>query len=69
MSKQGGGCGSCLAGIEDLLIEVQQERVALSQRVTAEVAATPLSPIQKINLIQQVLTEEVSAPFLLARRR
>ncbi|KPQ34318.1 MAG: Fe-S cluster assembly protein NifU [Phormidesmis priestleyi Ana] len=63
--KAGGGCGSCLAGIEDLLIEVQQERVALSQRVTAEVAATPLSPIQKINLIQQVLTEEVR-PILLA---
>lgn len=66
--KAGGGCGSCLAGIEDLMIEVQQERATVSARVAAEVAevaATPLTPIQKINLIQQVLTEEVR-PLLIA---
>jgi NifU-like protein len=66
--KAGGGCGSCLAGIEDLLIEVQQEKAALTQRVTAEVASTPLTsltPMQKINLIQQVLAEDVR-PILLA---
>ncbi|MEM1240231.1 MAG: Fe-S cluster assembly protein NifU [Cyanobacteria bacterium P01_H01_bin.26] len=63
--KAGGGCGSCLAGIEDILLEVQQERTSLSARVEAEVSATPLTPIQKINLIQQVLTEEVR-PMLIA---
>ncbi|MDY6937785.1 MAG: Fe-S cluster assembly protein NifU [Cyanobacteriota bacterium] len=63
--KAGGSCGSCLANIEDILIEVRQERVTLSARVEAEVAAAPLSPIQKINRIQEVLAEEVR-PALLA---
>ncbi len=79
--KAGGGCGSCLAGIEDILIEVQQEREAVPVRVTAELApmkergsretggrhylATPISPIQKIMLIQQVLDQEIR-PTLMA---
>jgi NifU-like protein len=63
--KAGGGCGSCLANIEDLLLEVQQERTAVSARMEAEVATTPLSPIQKINLIQQILEAEVR-PILIA---
>ncbi|MEO1207918.1 MAG: Fe-S cluster assembly protein NifU [Cyanobacteria bacterium J06638_20] len=36
--KAGGGCGSCLAGIEDILIEVQQEKATVSGRVAAEIA-------------------------------
>ncbi|NJM97257.1 MAG: Fe-S cluster assembly protein NifU [Phormidesmis sp. RL_2_1] len=63
--KAGGGCGSCQAGIEDLLIEVQQERAALSVRVASEVANKPLTPMQKINLIQQVIAEDVR-PILVA---
>ncbi|MEM1367693.1 MAG: Fe-S cluster assembly protein NifU [Cyanobacteria bacterium P01_H01_bin.15] len=63
--KAGGGCGSCLANIEDILIEVEQEKTALSARVEAEVAAAPLTPIQKINRIQQVIAEDVR-PILLA---
>ncbi|MEO1390871.1 MAG: Fe-S cluster assembly protein NifU [Cyanobacteria bacterium J06634_6] len=63
--KAGGGCGSCLAGIEDILIEVQEERAAVSARVAAEVSSAPLTPMQKINLIQQVLAEEIR-PILLA---
>ncbi|EDX83719.1 Fe-S cluster assembly protein NifU [Synechococcus sp. PCC 7335] len=67
--KAGGGCGTCQAGIEDLLIEVQQERTALSARVASEVASQatnkPLTPMQKINLIQQVIAEDVR-PILLA---
>ena len=63
--KAGGGCGSCLAGIEDILIEVQRDRTAVAARVEAEVSAVPLTPIQKINLIQKVLTEEVR-PMLMA---
>ncbi|MEM8809594.1 MAG: Fe-S cluster assembly protein NifU [Cyanobacteria bacterium P01_G01_bin.38] len=63
--KAGGGCGSCLAGIEDILIEVERDKTSVSERVAAEVSAAALSPIQKINLIQQVLTEEVR-PMLMA---
>ncbi|MEO1396886.1 MAG: Fe-S cluster assembly protein NifU [Cyanobacteria bacterium J06634_5] len=70
--KAGGGCGSCQAGIEDLLIEVQQEKTAVAAQVS-DVIATPRwqspsegrTPIQTINLIQQVLTEDIR-PILLA---
>ncbi len=73
--KAGGGCGSCLADIEDILIEVQAEKAALTNRVTTQVessqienVATPiptLTPIQKITLIQSVIHEEVR-PILIA---
>ncbi|WP_299485620.1 Fe-S cluster assembly protein NifU [Acaryochloris sp. IP29b_bin.137] len=64
--KAGGGCGSCLASIEDTLLEVQRERAAVPERVAAEMAnAAPLTPIQKINRIQQVLDEEIR-PILVA---
>ncbi|MGF1458108.1 MAG: Fe-S cluster assembly protein NifU [Leptolyngbyaceae cyanobacterium] len=71
--KAGGGCGSCLAGIEDILIEVQQERDAVPGRVAAEIAiaqaeeAAPpkLTTIQKITLIQRVLDTEIR-PVLMA---
>ncbi|MEO0853718.1 MAG: NifU family protein, partial [Cyanobacteria bacterium J06648_11] len=49
---------------EDILLDVQQEKAAVSARV-AEVAAAPLSPMQKINRIQQVLADDVR-PMLLA---
>ncbi|MGI0485133.1 Fe-S cluster assembly protein NifU [Pantanalinema rosaneae CENA516] len=65
--KAGGGCGSCLANIEDLIIAVQAETATTSARVAAELERVnqPLTTIQKINLIQQVLTEEVR-PVLMA---
>jgi NifU-like protein len=71
--KAGGGCGSCLADIEDILIEVQAEKAALTNRVNtqienAQTTATPaptLTPIQKIALIQSVIDEEVR-PILIA---
>lgn len=71
--KAGGGCGSCLAGIEDILLEVQQERDAVPSRVAAEIAisqtedAAPpkLTTLQKITLIQRVLDTEIR-PILMA---
>lgn len=74
--KAGGGCGSCLAGIEDLIAEVQSPAVAVAapgpsvRMPVAAAAATqiptaPLTNIQKIMLIQQVLDEEIR-PVLIA---
>jgi NifU-like protein len=77
--KAVGGCGSCLAGIEDVLLEVQRHpaatrvatAVALQERpLDSELTAPrPLSPslttLQKITLIQQVINEEIR-PVLLA---
>ena len=79
--KAGGGCGSCLANIEDILIEVQQEREAVPGRVAAEIAiaeeqkvqvigeedlpAPSMTTVQKIRLIQHVLDKEIR-PILIA---
>ncbi len=64
--KAGGGCGSCLADIEDLITAVRQETAATTARVTAELSAAqaPLTLVQKITLIQQVLQDV--RPILLA---
>jgi NifU-like protein len=72
--KAGGGCGSCLANIDDIIKEVQQE-VATSNRNKNGVKATtdistsgqpkPLTNVQRIALIQKVLDEEVR-PVLIA---
>lgn len=72
--KAGGGCTSCLVNIDELIATVQQETANTSNRVAAELAsvaektATPSKPltlVQKIALIQQVLAEEVR-PVLMA---
>jgi NifU-like protein len=63
--KAGGGCGSCLVDIEDLIAAVQAEQAAMPAKLAAELAIAqekatrPLTTVQKIALIQQVLTEEV----------
>ncbi len=66
--KAGGGCGSCLADIDDLLADIEQEQ-ATAVEVAKQVASAPqpvshqppatLTNLQKIMLIQQVLEEEV----------
>jgi len=61
--KAGGGCGSCLADIDDLLASAQRDAQELGLKVATEIATTksssPLTTVQKISLIQQVLNEEV----------
>lgn len=67
--KAGGGCGSCLLDIEDLILAVQADKAATEARVAAEIAEVqsrgPLTTVQKIALIQKVLDEEVR-PVLIA---
>jgi NifU-like protein len=61
--KAGGGCGSCLADIDDLIADIVQEKATAvavaTQVVTAKSQGKPLTNIQKITLIQQVLEEEI----------
>jgi NifU-like protein len=66
--KAGGGCGSCLVDIEDIIAAVEEEKAAMPSKLEAQIEsdrARPLTTVQKINLIQQVLTEEVR-PVLIA---
>lgn len=60
--KAGGGCGTCLTGIEDIIAAVEQEREATTARVEAELSRIQasdrkLTTVQKVNLIQQTLDE------------
>lgn len=77
-SKAGGGCGSCLAQIEDLIAAVLAETDATpsedsrnskgnsqNQTEPSPAAPSPLTTLQKIARIQAVLDEEVR-PLLLA---
>lgn len=67
--KAGGGCSSCLVDIEDLIFEVTQE--VKREKETSVAVATqlaegkPLTNLQKITLIQQVLESEIK-PVLAA---
>jgi NifU-like protein len=77
--KAGGGCGSCLADIDDLILTVVTESAIpvstslkqLSVKNTTDIpsvkeqAQRPLTNVQKIALIQKVLDEEVR-PLLIA---
>ncbi len=67
--KAGGGCGSCLVNIDDILASVLTEKEKNIEVVT-EIAhqkdtTKPLTNLQKITLIQQVLEQEIR-PFLMA---
>jgi len=72
--KAGGGCGSCLAKIDDIINEVKQENakttlhsnsVPNTQKSLNLGQKKPLTNVQKIALIQKVLDEEVR-PVLIA---
>lgn len=71
--KAGGGCGSCLADIDDLIASVKAEatkpaasilrewgvKVATEIATAKEQSTRTLTTVQKIALIQQVINEEV----------
>ncbi|MGK7945046.1 MAG: Fe-S cluster assembly protein NifU [Microcystaceae cyanobacterium] len=63
--KAGGGCTSCLVDIDDILYEVQQQKANAVETATkvveekAQQEVLPLTNLQKIRLIEQVLEEEV----------
>jgi NifU-like protein len=74
--KAGGGCGSCLANIDDIIRSVQQEsavpalnnyalKVATDIATSKQQSQLSLTNVQKIALIQKVLDEEVR-PVLIA---
>jgi NifU-like protein len=73
--KAGGGCSSCLAAIEDLITDLQQDKAAISAATNIAIQnSSPdevpdslpvLTNLQKIMMIQQVLDEEVR-PVLIA---
>ncbi|MEH2312329.1 MAG: Fe-S cluster assembly protein NifU [Nostoc sp.] len=71
--KAGGGCGSCLANIDDIIKSVQQEYASSAindygVKVATEIVTSKersLTNVQKIALIQKVLDEEVR-PVLIA---
>ncbi|MBD2777802.1 Fe-S cluster assembly protein NifU [Iningainema tapete] len=68
--KAGGGCGSCLANIDDIITSVHREAATVvgsaASKTTAVITPVkPLTPVQKIALIQKVLDEEIR-PVLIA---
>ena len=67
--KAGGGCGSCLASIDDIIIEEQQKATKIPVLPNSnngdKSQVKVLTPVQKIALIQKVLDEEVR-PVLIA---
>jgi len=72
--KAGGGCGSCLTKIDDIIREVKQEAAnknlySYMAKAKTEIPSSeqqkPLTTVQKIALIQKVLDEEVR-PVLIA---
>ncbi len=68
--KAGGGCGTCLATIDDIIIENQRNSTYTATTIskngsTNGISEKPLTPVQKIALIQKTLDEEIR-PILIA---
>ncbi|WP_427160134.1 Fe-S cluster assembly protein NifU [Aliinostoc sp. HNIBRCY26] len=72
--KAGGGCGSCLAKIDDIIKDVKEKNAVTNLNTNSANPAEkipnfgqkrPLTNVQKIALIQKVLDEEVR-PVLIA---
>lgn len=58
-TKAGGGCTSCHAEIEDLIAEVWEDKKRETARVQIKEKRRKLTNIQKINLIQETLENEI----------
>ncbi len=56
--KAGGGCGGCHGRIEELIAEVQA-RKGVEPRVAAPKRPAKLTNIQKIQLVQQTINEQI----------
>lgn len=68
--KAGGGCGTCLPSIDDIIIDMQRNFTIDASKTsnndnTNRQPDKLLTPVQKIALIQKVLDEEVR-PILIA---
>ncbi len=67
--KAGGGCGTCLATIDDIIIDIQRNSTYYTTsnkgNIDGKLSDKPLTPVQKIALIQKVLDEEIR-PILIA---
>jgi NifU-like protein len=72
--KAGGGCGSCLAKIDDIIKDVKEKNAVTNlntngvnpaEKIPNSGQKRPLTNVQKIALIQKVLDEEVR-PVLIA---
>ncbi|MEO1378103.1 MAG: Fe-S cluster assembly protein NifU [Cyanobacteria bacterium J06635_10] len=71
--KAGGGCGTCLASIDDIIIDIQRNFTYEASTTSnnnnnitkGQFSDKPLTPVQKIALIQKVLDEEIR-PILIA---
>lgn len=58
-TKAGGGCMSCHAQIEDLIMEVWEDKKRETMRAQTKEKRKKLTTIQKINLVQEVLEREI----------
>ncbi|HUX08199.1 MAG TPA: Fe-S cluster assembly protein NifU [Acidobacteriota bacterium] len=57
-SKAGGGCGSCIPEIEDLIAEVWQEE-GMSEEPVKAAKPAKMTNIEKMKLIMQTIDEEI----------
>ena len=58
-TKAGGGCTSCHAEIEDLIAEVWEDKKRATMRVEKKEQRRKLTNIQKINMIQEAIEQEI----------
>jgi NifU-like protein len=56
--KAGGGCGGCIADIEQIIDDIQGDK-AQTQHAPAQTRPAKLTNLQKIQLIQQTITEQI----------
>ena len=69
--KAGGGCGTCLPSIDDIIIDMQRNftyeasTTSNQNNTSSQTQDKFLTPVQKIALIQKVLDEEIR-PILIA---